>query len=86
MKNVNIIRQWAGHYGISPDGQPVLGRVPGMEGYFLALGCGKGFMLSPMIGELVAQCVAGLETTLPIDILSEERFARGELIVEPAVV
>ncbi len=86
MKNVNIVRQWAGHYGISPDGQPVLGMVPGVEGYYLALGCGKGFMLSPMIGELVAQCVAGQETTLPIDILSVERFARGELIVEPAVV
>ena len=86
MKDVNIIRHWSGHYGISPDGQPVLGTVPGQEGYYLALGCGKGFMLSPMIGELVAQCVAGKETTLPIDILNVERFAKGELIVEPAVV
>ncbi len=86
MKNVNVIRHWAGHYGISPDGQPVLGPVPGIEGYYLALGCGKGFMLSPMIGELVAQAVAGQETTLPIDILSIERFEKGELIVEPAVV
>lgn len=86
MKDVNIIRQWAGHYGISPDGQPVLGPVPEVEGYYLALGCGKGFMLSPMIGELIAQCVTGRETTLPIDILSIERFKKGELIVEPAVV
>ncbi len=86
MKDVNIIRHWSGHYGISPDGQPVLGTVPEIEGYHLALGCGKGFMLSPMIGELVAQDVAGQETTLPIDILSVERFKKGELIVEPAVV
>ena len=86
MKNVNVIRHWAGHYGISPDGQPVLGPVPEIEGYYLALGCGKGFMLSPMIGELVAQVVAGQKTTLPIDILNIERFEKGELIVEPAVV
>ncbi len=86
MKNVNIIRHWSGHYGISPDGQPVLGTVPGIEGYYLALGCGKGFMLSPMIGELIAQCVAEKETTLPIDILNVERFNKGELIIEPAVV
>lgn len=86
MKNVNVIRHWAGHYGISPDGQPVLGPVPEIEGYYLALGCGKGFMLSPMIGELVAQAVAGQKTTLPIDILNIERFEKGELIVEPAVV
>lgn len=86
MKNVNVIRHWAGHYGISPDGQPVIGPVPEIEGYYLALGCGKGFMLSPMIGELVAQTAAGQKTTLPIDILSVERFEKGELIVEPAVV
>ncbi len=86
MRNVNIVRHWAGHYGISPDGQPVLGAVPEVEGYYLALGCGKGFMLSPMIGELIAQCVAGVETTLPLDILGVERFKKGELIVEPAVV
>lgn len=86
LRRVNIIRHWAGHYGISPDGQPVLGPVPGVEGYYLALGCGKGFMLSPMIGELVAQCAAGLETTLPLGILGVERFEKGELIIEPAVV
>jgi len=86
MKNAKIIRQWAGHYGISPDGQPVLGTIPEVDGYYLALGCGRGFMLSPMIGELIAQCVAGLQTTLAIDILSVDRFAKGELIVEPAVV
>jgi sarcosine oxidase subunit beta len=86
MKKVNIIRHWAGHYGISPDGQPILGPVPGVDGYYLALGCGKGFMLSPMIGELIAQSVAGVELTMPIDILSVERFEKGELIIEPAVV
>lgn len=86
MRHVNIIRQWAGHYGVSPDGQPVIGPVPEVEGYYLALGCGKGFMLSPMIGELTAQIVAGAETTLPLEILSVERFKKGELIVEPAVV
>jgi sarcosine oxidase, subunit beta len=86
MREVKIVRQWAGHYGISPDGQPVLGAVPEVEGYYLALGCGKGFMLSPMIGELVAQLIAGVEPTLPIGILSVERFKKGALIVEPAVV
>jgi len=86
MQDVNIIRHWAGHYGISPDGQPVLGEVPGIEGYYLSLGCGKGFMISPMLGELMAQNVAGVETTIPIEIMNVERFNKGELIVEPAVV
>lgn len=86
LRDLRVVRQWAGHYGISPDGQPVLGPVPGIEGYFLALGCGKGFMLSPMIGQLTAEFLAGEETALPIGVLSVGRFDRGELIVEPAVV
>ncbi len=86
LKDVRFVRQWAGHYGISPDGQPILGAVPEIDGYYLALGCGKGFMLSPMIGKLIAEKMAGEETTLNIDTLSIERFAKGELIVETGVV
>lgn len=86
LKDLRVVRQWAGHYEISPDGQPILGSVPEVDGYYLALGCGKAFMLSPMIGQLTAEYLAGEETSLPIDILSIERFARGELIIEPAVV
>ncbi len=85
-QELRVIRQWAGHYGISPDGQPILGPVPEIEGYYLALGCGKGFMLAPMIGQLTAEYLVGEETSLPIDILSIERFAKGELINEPSVV
>lgn len=86
LKDVRMVRQWAGHYGISPDGQPILGEVPGLKGYYLALGCGKGFMLSPMIGELISQLIAEEETTLPIERLHIHRFQEGNLIVEPAVV
>jgi sarcosine oxidase subunit beta len=86
LRDLRVVRQWAGHYGISPDGQPVLGPIPEVVGYYLALGCGKGFMLSPMIGQLIGECVAGEPTTLPIDMLSVTRFDRGEMIVEPAVV
>ncbi|MDF2676189.1 MAG: dependent oxidoreductase [Bacillota bacterium] len=86
LKDVRFVRQWAGHYEISPDGQPILGPVPELDNYIMALGCGKGFMLSPMIGKLIAEKMAGEETSLPIDILSIERFAKGELIVETGVV
>jgi sarcosine oxidase subunit beta len=86
LKDVRVVRQWAGHYGVSPDAQPVLGPVPEVDGYYLALGCGKGFMLAPMIGKLISEYVAGEKTSLPIDILSIERFDKGELIHEPAVV
>lgn len=86
LKDVRVVRQWAGHYDISPDGQPVIGGVPEIEGYYLSHGCGKGFMLAPMIAQLTAELIAGEETTFPVDILNVERFKKGELINEPAVV
>ncbi|MBS3813707.1 FAD-binding oxidoreductase [Candidatus Bipolaricaulota bacterium] len=86
LKDVRVVRQWAGHYGISPDGQPVLGEVPGYAGYILACGCGKGFMLAPAIGEGVAKLITGESVSIPIDKMGIERFESGDLITEPAVV
>lgn len=86
LKDVRIVRQWAGHYGISPDGQPLLGEVPEVEGYYLALGCARGFMLAPAIGEIMAQYFSGEEPVISVDRLNEKRFAEGDLIFEPAVV
>lgn len=86
LREVRVVRQWAGHYGISPDGQPILGPVPEVEGYYLALGCGKGMMFSPIIGLLTAEILADETPSLPVERLSIQRFERGELIVEPAVV
>lgn len=86
LKDLRVVRQWAGHYGVSPDAQPIIGDVPEVEGYYLALGCGKGFMLAPMIGKLTSEIMAGVQPSLPVDILNIRRFAKGELINEPAVV
>ncbi len=86
IKDVRIVRQWAGHYGISPDGQPILGEVPGVDGYYLALGCARGFMLAPVMGEIMAQYFSGEDTLISIDRLDQKRFERGDHIFEPAVV
>ena len=86
LKDLRVVRQWAGHYGISPDGQPILGEDPDVAGYYLALGCARGFMLAPVIGELMTRLISGEETFIPVERLGVERFARGDLIVEPAVV
>jgi len=80
LKDVRVIRQWAGNFDVSPDAQPILGCVPEVEGYYLGLGCGRGLMLSPMIGKLMAEYLSGEDPGMPIDKLSIERFERGELL------
>lgn len=87
LKNVRMIRQWAGLYNITPDRQPILGPVKEVEGFYLAVGfSGHGFMFGPATGVLIAESILREKTTLPIDMLNLDRFERGELIFEPSVV
>jgi sarcosine oxidase subunit beta len=87
LKEVSMIRQWAGLYNMSPDAQPILGEHPQIEGFYMAIGfSGHGFMLAPITSKLIAELILKERTSLPIDKLDIGRFERGELIIEPSVV
>lgn len=87
LAHLRVVRQWAGSYNMTPDAQPIIGPAPELQGYYYAVGfSGHGFMLGPITGKLLAQVIVGTEPDIPIDRLGPERFARGELILEPAVV
>lgn len=82
-----IIRQWAGHYDMSPDHRPILGAVEGHKGYYHACGfSGHGFMLSPIVARLLAELITTGRTSLPIEALGLARFAKGEITKDPYVV
>jgi D-amino-acid dehydrogenase len=60
-----------------PDGLPVLGGVPGVEGAYLATGNGAtGLQAGPYCGRLVAQAVRGERPDSPIEHLGVDRFGR----------
>ncbi|MGD0719330.1 MAG: FAD-binding oxidoreductase, partial [Thermoplasmata archaeon] len=51
LKNLTIRRVWRGLYPMTPDGNPVVGKAPNVEGLLLGIGmCGQGFMLGPGVG------------------------------------
>ena len=83
-----IKNAWAGSYETSPDAHPILGRVPGLDGFILANGfSGHGFQHAPAVGELIAEEVLdGKAHTLDISALSIGRFANGSSEVERNVV
>ncbi|HYA10213.1 MAG TPA: FAD-binding oxidoreductase [Thermoplasmata archaeon] len=59
LKNLTIRRVWRGLYPMTPDGSPVIGKAPNVEGLVLGVGmCGQGFMLGPGVGANLASLVA----------------------------
>jgi len=87
LKEVRVVRQWSGLYTVSPDAHPILGKVPGIEGYYQAVGfSGHGFMLAPIVGKLLSEMISGKDPSIDISELDLGRFERGELMVEPSVV
>ena len=72
--DIKILRQWAGPYDQSPDGNPILGAAPGHPDFFLACGfVGHGFMMAPIIGKLYAEWLTGGE---PHEIFARSQLAR----------
>jgi sarcosine oxidase subunit beta len=87
LKEVRVVRQWSGLYTMTPDAHPILGAVPGLDGYYQAVGfSGHGFMLAPVVGRLLTSMIKGEEPYIDVSNLDLGRFERGDLRVEPSVV
>jgi sarcosine oxidase, subunit beta len=87
LKDLRVVRQWAGLYCMSPDRQPIYGRANNVEGFYMATGySGHGFMFGPVTGVVMAETILGEKRSLPIDKLGLDRFEKGELLFEPSVV
>ena len=73
---------WSGIYDVTADWEPVIGRVPGADGVFVAAGfSGHGFKLAPAVGVSVAELVLdGAASSFDLSLLDPLRFDRGELV------
>ena len=69
----------AAWYTLTPDSQPILGKLEGIENLFIAAGfSGHGFKLAPSVGEGLAQLVFGEKlTAFDAAFFSAERFRGG---------
>ena len=87
LSGVNVLRQWAGSYDMSPDHKPILGRTPGLENLYVACGlAGHGFMIAPMAGQTIAELILTGRTTLDIRKFRLSRFAEGDVEMEKMVI
>jgi sarcosine oxidase subunit beta len=76
-----------GVYDLTPDRQAIVGAVPGQHGLYVAAGfSGHGFMMAPEIGRGMAAMVLGEPPGEAFAHLRPERFSRGQLVYESAIV
>jgi sarcosine oxidase subunit beta len=74
-----------GEYDVTPDHQPILGRVG--DGLYVAAGfSGHGFMIAPAVARIVAEAVTGTATDETLGILDVARFEENRPVPEPQLV
>jgi len=82
--HLRVVRQWAGVYDMTPDRKPLVGPVKRLTGFVQANGCnGRGFLLGPLIGELLARWLDSGERPALLAGFDADRFeGREDLKVE----
>ncbi|GAB3627561.1 D-amino-acid dehydrogenase [Pandoraea terrae] len=80
-ETAGIASSWTGVYDVTPDWNPVLGKLSGIEGLVVGYGfSGHGFKLSPTVGRVLAQEALGLPTDVSLQPYAIERFETGDLL------
>lgn len=75
LKEMNLIRTMAGLRPYTPDGLPLIGRVDGLEGFFMAAGHeGDGIALSPVTGKIVSELICDGSTFVEMSPFAPNRF------------
>ena len=74
IKDLNLIRSWAGILAIAPDQLPVLGEIPQVPGFYVATG-GNGFTNGPSYAHLISELILTGSTSFPLQPYAPNRFS-----------
>ncbi len=87
LERANVKTGWAGFYEDTPDKHPIIGRIPGVDGFLCAAGfSGHGIMHAPAAGEAIAELIVDGRTSFDVTPLAYDRFRRGDLQKEHNVI
>ncbi len=81
LKGIKVIRQWAGSYEMTPDGNPIVDKTP-IDGFYISAGmCGHGFMFGPALGKYMAEIIIDGKSSLALDDFALNRsFGKAEAL------
>lgn len=77
LEEAEILRGWGGLYAVTPDDNPIIGALPGVEGLFCAIGfSGHGFQQSPTVGRILSELILDGETDIDLRSFAHDRFGK----------
>jgi glycine oxidase len=75
LSNLDVTRTWSGLRPVTPDGLPIIGKEPAVEGLWYATGHGRnGILLAAITGLIIAQLLNGEPPEEDLRTLRPERF------------
>jgi sarcosine oxidase subunit beta len=75
LEEAEILRGWGGLYDITPDDNPIIGPLPGVEGLYCAIGfSGHGFQQGPTVGRVLAELILDGRTDFDLSPFAHDRF------------
>lgn len=88
LRHARIMRTWSGYFASSKDESHIMGRDPEWpEGLYVAFGySGHGFMMAPLVGELLADNILHGKIHELMKPFLPTRFKEGKLIPEKLVI
>jgi sarcosine oxidase subunit beta len=85
LKDVQVVRQWAGICDMTPDYSPIMGTVEELKGFILDVGWGTyGFKAGPVSGKRIAELIATRQTPDLLKPFALARFRDNTLVGEKA--
>jgi len=75
IEKLEIVDIWFGFRPCTPDGLPIIDRVPDYDNLIIATGhCMLGVSLAPITGKLITQLVRGRTQDVELELLKATRF------------
>jgi len=87
LEEAEILRGWGGLYAITPDDNPIIDHIPGVEGLYCAIGfSGHGFQQAPTVGRILSELILDGKTEFDLTPFAHNRFGRVQRKAETRVV
>jgi sarcosine oxidase subunit beta len=87
LQDAHVSHAWAGLYEVTPDANPLIGAVPGVDGFHVIAGfSGHGFQHSPAAGRILADVIAGRDPGFDLSSFAPDRFLHAAASGERYVV